>query len=62
MQARKAAEELRESGTKAAVASRSTLDDLSHVSKNTFGDITKHAKEVAKKRGLIKQVKQYLVN
>ncbi|CAG0887639.1 unnamed protein product [Darwinula stevensoni] len=65
MQAKKAAEEAKqvaqeaskqmiESGQKAAVASKSTLDDLTHVGRYTIGDLTKQAKEVAAKKGLLK--------
>jgi len=34
--------------------SKNTLDDLKGVSKSTFGDLTKSAKEVAAKKGLLK--------
>lgn len=38
----------------AAGASKNTLDDLTYISKSTLGDITKSAKEVAAKKGLLK--------
>ncbi|XP_061941465.1 MAP kinase-activating death domain protein isoform X3 [Apis cerana] len=43
-----------EASKTAAGVSKNTLDDLTYVSKSTFGDLTKSAKEVAAKKGLLK--------
>lgn len=34
--------------------SKNTLDDLTYVGKSTFGDLTKSAKEVVSKKGLLR--------
>lgn len=58
IQAKKAAEEASkqalEASKQAAGVSKNTLDDLTYVSKSTFGDLTKSAKEAAAKKGLVK--------
>ena len=43
-----------EASKTAAGVSKNTFDDLSYVSRSTFGDLTKGAKEVAAKKGLLK--------
>lgn len=43
-----------EASKQAAGVSKNTLDDLTYVSKSTFGDLTKSAKEAAAKKGLVK--------
>ncbi|KMQ93066.1 map kinase-activating death domain protein [Lasius niger] len=43
-----------EASKTAAGVSKNTLDDLTYVGKSTFGDLTKSAKEVATKKGLLK--------
>ncbi|XP_043266245.1 MAP kinase-activating death domain protein isoform X8 [Colletes gigas] len=43
-----------EASKTAAGVSKNTFDDLTYVGKSTFGDLTKSAKEVAVKKGLIK--------
>ncbi|XP_031825818.1 rab3 GDP-GTP exchange factor isoform X7 [Nomia melanderi] len=43
-----------EASKTAAGVSKNTLDDLTYVGKSTFGDLTKSAKEVAAKKGLLK--------
>ncbi|XP_054268868.1 MAP kinase-activating death domain protein isoform X4 [Macrosteles quadrilineatus] len=43
-----------EAGKTAAGVSKNTLEDLTYVGKSTFGDLTKSAKEVASKKGLLK--------
>ncbi|CAG4964538.1 unnamed protein product [Parnassius apollo] len=42
-----------EASKTATAASKNTLEDLTYVSKSTFGDITKSAKEAAAKKGLL---------
>lgn len=42
-----------EAGKSAAGVSKNTLEDLTYVGKSTLGDLTKSAKEVAKK-GLLR--------
>ncbi|KDR13172.1 MAP kinase-activating death domain protein, partial [Zootermopsis nevadensis] len=65
IQAKKAAEEASksmheasktaiEASKTAAGVSKNTFEDLTYVSKTTFGDFTKSAKEVATKKGLLK--------
>jgi len=43
-----------EASKTAAGVSKNTLDDLTYVGKSTLGDLTKSAKEVATKKGLLK--------
>jgi len=43
-----------EASKTAAGVSKNTLDDLTYVGKSTLGDLTKSAKEVAAKKGLLK--------
>ncbi|CAH2238780.1 jg11658 [Pararge aegeria aegeria] len=43
-----------EASKTATAVSKNTFEDLSYVSKSTFGDLTKSAKEVAAKKGLLK--------
>ncbi|XP_043268147.1 MAP kinase-activating death domain protein isoform X4 [Venturia canescens] len=43
-----------EASKTAAGVSKNTFDDLTYVGKSTFGDLTKSAKEVAAKKGLLK--------
>lgn len=43
-----------EAGKTAAGVSKNTLEDLTYVGKSTLGDLTKSAKEVASKKGLLK--------
>jgi hypothetical protein len=43
-----------EASKTAAGVSKNTFEDLTYVSKTTFGDFTKSAKEVAAKKGLLK--------
>ncbi|XP_011309315.1 MAP kinase-activating death domain protein isoform X1 [Fopius arisanus] len=45
-----------EAGKTAAGVSKNTLDDLTYVGKSTIGDLTKSAKEVATKKGLLKSL------
>lgn len=58
LQAKKKAEEASkqalEASKHAAGASKNTLEDLTYVGKSTLGDLTKSAKEVAAKKGLMK--------
>ncbi|GLH13288.1 MAP kinase-activating death domain protein [Gryllus bimaculatus] len=65
IQAKKAAEEASksmheasktalEASKTAAGVSKNTFEDLTYVGKSTFGDLTKSAKEVATKKGLLK--------
>ncbi|KAM3968244.1 rab3 GDP-GTP exchange factor [Aphomia sociella] len=42
-----------EASKTATAVSKNTFEDLSYVSKSTFGDLTKSAKEVAAKKGLL---------
>lgn len=67
LQAKKAAEEtsksLHEASKKtlevsktAAGVSKNTIEDLSYVGKHALGDLTKSAKEVATKKGLLMKV------
>ncbi|CAH2063184.1 unnamed protein product, partial [Iphiclides podalirius] len=42
-----------EASKTATAVSKNTLEDLSYVSKSTFGDLTKSAKEAAAKKGLL---------
>lgn len=59
MQAKKAAEEASkqalEASKQAAGVSKNTIEDLTYVGKSTIGDLTKSAKEVAAKKGLLQQ-------
>ncbi|CAH2092004.1 unnamed protein product [Euphydryas editha] len=43
-----------EASKTATAASKNTFEDLTYVGKSTFGDLTKSAKEVAAKKGLLK--------
>ncbi|XP_035738167.1 MAP kinase-activating death domain protein-like isoform X9 [Vespa mandarinia] len=45
-----------EASKTAAGVSKNTLDDLTYMGKSTFGDLTKSAKEVATKKGLLKSI------
>ncbi|XP_014484936.1 PREDICTED: MAP kinase-activating death domain protein isoform X6 [Dinoponera quadriceps] len=45
-----------EASKTAAGVSKNTLDDLTYVGKSTLGDLTKSAKEVAAKKGLLKNI------
>ncbi|KAH0952986.1 hypothetical protein HN011_011318, partial [Eciton burchellii] len=45
-----------EASKTAAGVSKNTLDDLTYVGKSTLGDLTKSAKEVAAKKGLLKSL------
>jgi hypothetical protein len=45
-----------EASKTAAGVSKNTFEDLTYVSKTTLGDLTKSAKEVAAKKGLLKVV------
>ncbi|XP_032675426.1 MAP kinase-activating death domain protein isoform X6 [Odontomachus brunneus] len=45
-----------EASKTAAGVSKNTLDDLTYVGKSTLGDLTKSAKEVATKKGLLKSL------
>lgn len=45
-----------EASKTATAVSKNTLEDLSYVGKSTFGDLTKSAKEVAAKKGLLIKV------
>ncbi|CAG0917906.1 unnamed protein product [Notodromas monacha] len=51
--AAEASTKVMEHGQKAAEASRSTLDDLTHVSKFTLGDLSTKAQKAAAKRGIV---------
>uniref|UniRef100_A0A182JYH1 MAP kinase-activating death domain protein n=1 Tax=Anopheles christyi TaxID=43041 RepID=A0A182JYH1_9DIPT len=57
IQAKKAAEEASkqalEASKQAAGVSKNTIEDLTYVGKSTIGDLTKSAKEVAAKKGLL---------
>ncbi|XP_035783817.1 MAP kinase-activating death domain protein-like isoform X2 [Anopheles albimanus] len=59
LQAKKAAEEASkqalEASKQAAGVSKNTIEDLTYVGKSTIGDLTKSAKEVAAKKGLLQQ-------
>lgn len=43
-----------EASKNAAGVSKSTFEDLTYVGKNTLGDLTKSAKQVASKTGFLK--------
>jgi len=51
-----------EASKTAAGVSKNTLDDLTYVGKSTLGDLTKSAKEVAAKKGLLKVCIVFLHN
>lgn len=47
-----------EASKTAAGVSKNTFDDLTYVGKHTIGDLTKSAKEVVSKKGLLKVKKE----
>jgi hypothetical protein len=45
----------------AAGVSKNTFEDLTYVGKSTIGDLTKSAKQVASKKGLLKVVNAFIL-